>query len=197
MVHRSPPGPRPGMAPLLGQLDRLVGMRAEHLPDVLDRETYICRHGPFGTATSVMYSAGLSGREPRPTAPRRNMKKRIWLLVAALALLVAACGDGTGSSTHRRHAGDGGDTTAGRCRWRRNHQHRGQRLDRLGAQRRDRQAADRGRARKPGRGRRHRREHHVHRSLRRLVDVVLEVWPSGITPDEQAFLDDGSGGQHR
>ena len=29
------------------------------------------------------------------------MKKRIWLLVAALAVVVAACGDGTGSSTDR------------------------------------------------------------------------------------------------
>lgn len=117
------------------------------------------------------------------------MKKRIWLLVAALAM-VAACGDGTGSSTTAA-AGDGSTTAAPAA---------GGETINLVANAWTASALNAEIAKQL-----------IESELGNPVeivaidentmftglsdgslDAVLEVWPSGITPDEQAFLDDGS-----
>jgi glycine betaine/proline transport system substrate-binding protein len=117
------------------------------------------------------------------------MKKRIWFLVAALAM-VAACGDGTGSSTTAA-AGDGSTTAAPAA---------GGETINLVANAWTASALNAEIAKQL-----------IETELGNPVeivaidentmftglsdgslDAVLEVWPSGITPDEQAFLDDGS-----
>ncbi|MDP9494733.1 MAG: hypothetical protein M3P87_05770, partial [Actinomycetota bacterium] len=118
------------------------------------------------------------------------MKKRIWLLVVALAML-AACGGGTGSSTTAA-AGDEGSTTAAPVAggetinivanaWTAsalNAEIAKQLIESELGNPVEIVAID---------------ENTMFTGLSDgSVDVVLEVWPSGITPDEQAFLDDGS-----
>ena len=118
------------------------------------------------------------------------MKKRIWLLVVALAML-AACGGGSGSSTTAA-AGDDGSTTAAPVAggetinivanaWTAsalNAEIAKQLIESELGNPVEIVAID---------------ENTMFTGLSDgSVDAVLEVWPSGITPDEQAFLDDGS-----
>jgi len=117
------------------------------------------------------------------------MKKRIWLLIAALAL-VAACGDGSGSSTTAA-AGDGSTTAAPATdgetinlvanAWTAsalNAEIAKQLIESELGNPVEIVAID---------------ENTMFTGLSDgSLDVVLEVWPSGITPDEQAYLDDGS-----
>ena len=118
------------------------------------------------------------------------MKKRIWLLLLTLAVVAAACGDGTGSSTTAA-AGDGSTTaapvTGGETinlvanAWTAsalNAEIAKQLIESELGNPVEIVAID---------------ENTMFTGLSDgSLDVVLEVWPSGITPDEQAFLDDGS-----
>lgn len=116
------------------------------------------------------------------------MKKRIWLLVAAMALVVAACGDDTAGTTVAGDdptgttAASGGETinivanawTASAL----NAEIAKQLIESELGNPVEIVAID---------------ENTMFTGLSDgSVDAVLEVWPSGITPDEQAFLDDGS-----
>jgi glycine betaine/proline transport system substrate-binding protein len=118
------------------------------------------------------------------------MKKRIWLLVAALTLL-AACGDGTGSSTTAAAGDDGGTTAAPAAggetinivanAWTAsalNAEIASQLIESELGHEVEIVAID---------------ENTMFTGLSDgSVDAVLELWPSGISADEQAYLDDGS-----
>ena len=116
------------------------------------------------------------------------MKKRIWLLVAALALVVAACGgSGEGASTT---AGGGDGTTAAS----------GGETINIVANAWTASALNAEIAKQLIEAELGNPVEIVSIDENTMftglsdgsVDAVLEVWPSGVTPDEQAFLDDGS-----
>ena len=118
------------------------------------------------------------------------MKKRIWLMLCALALVVAACGDDTGGDT-TTPTDDGSATTAATGdgetinivanAWTAsalNAEIAKQLIESELGNPVEIVAID---------------ENIMFTGLSDgSVDAVLEVWPSGVTPDEQAFLDDGS-----
>jgi glycine betaine/proline transport system substrate-binding protein len=118
------------------------------------------------------------------------MKNRIWLVLVAFALLLAACGDDTGGDTTA--PADGGATTAPPAgdgetinlvanAWTAsalNAEIAKQLIESELGNTVEIVAID---------------ENTMFTGLSDgSLDVVLEVWPSGITEDEQAFLDDGS-----
>ncbi len=116
------------------------------------------------------------------------MKKRIWLLVAALALVVAACGgSGEGASTT---AGGGDGTTAASGGETINIVANAWTASALNAEiAKQLIEAELGNPVEVVSI----DENTMFTGLSDgSVDAVLEVWPSGVTPDEQAFLDDGS-----
>jgi glycine betaine/proline transport system substrate-binding protein len=117
------------------------------------------------------------------------MKKRIWLMLCALALVVAACGDDTGGDTTTPD--DGSATTAATGD--------GETIN-IVANAWTASALNAEIAKQLI-------ESELGNPVEIVtidenimftglsdgsVDAVLEVWPSGVTPDEQAFLDDGS-----
>ena len=122
------------------------------------------------------------------------MKKSIWIVIAVLAMLAAACGGGTTATT----AGDGGTTTAGdgttaapsgdkptinivANAWTAsalNAEIAKQLIESELGNPVEIVAID---------------ENTMFTGLSDgSLDAVLEIWPSGITADEQAFIDDGS-----
>ena len=117
------------------------------------------------------------------------MKKRIWLFLFAFALVVAACGDDTGGDT-TTPTDDGSATTAATGdgetinivanAWTAsalNAEIAKQLIESELGNPVEIVAID---------------ENIMFTGLSDgSVDAVLEVWPSGVTPDEQAFLDDG------
>jgi glycine betaine/proline transport system substrate-binding protein len=118
------------------------------------------------------------------------MKNRIWLVLVAFALLLAACGDDTGGETTA--PADGGATTAPAAgdgetinlvanAWTAsalNAEIAKQLIESELGNTVEVVAID---------------ENTMFTGLSDgSLDAVLEVWPSGITEDEQAFLDDGS-----
>jgi glycine betaine/proline transport system substrate-binding protein len=118
------------------------------------------------------------------------MKNRIWLVLVAFSLLLAACGDDTGGDTTA--PADGGATTAPPAgdgetinlvanAWTAsalNAEIAKQLIESELGNTVEIVAID---------------ENTMFTGLSDgSLDVVLEVWPSGITEDEQAFLDDGS-----
>ena len=117
------------------------------------------------------------------------MKKRIWLLLVAFALLLAACGDDTGGGTTT--PADGGATTAATGdgetinivanAWTAsalNAEIAKQLIEQELGNPVEIVAID---------------ENTMFTGLSDgSLDAVLEIWPSGITADEQAFIDDGS-----
>jgi glycine betaine/proline transport system substrate-binding protein len=118
------------------------------------------------------------------------MKNRIWLVLVAFALLLAACGDDTGGDTTA--PADGGATTAPAAgdgetinivanAWTAsalNAEIAKQLIESELGNTVEIVAID---------------ENTMFTGLSDgSLDAVLEVWPSGITEDEQAFLDDGS-----
>ena len=116
------------------------------------------------------------------------MKKRIWLILFAFALVVAACGDDTGGDSTT--PADGGSTVASGDGETINIVANAWTASALNAEIAKQLieselgnpveivTID---------------ENTMFTGLSDgTVDAVLEVWPSGVTPDEQAFLDDGS-----
>ncbi len=119
------------------------------------------------------------------------MKKRIWILISAMALLLAACGDDGGTATTEA-AGEGSDTTAAAGgngetinivanAWTAsalNAEIAAQLIESELGNPVEIVAID---------------ENTMFTGLSDgSLDAVLEVWPSGVVEDEQAFIDDGS-----
>jgi glycine betaine/proline transport system substrate-binding protein len=120
------------------------------------------------------------------------MKKRIWLLLVVVALLAAACGDDGGGSGTTAAAGEDGGTTAAASgggetinlvanAWTAsalNTEIAAQLIESELGHDVEIVAID---------------ENTMFTGLSDgSLDAVLEIWPSGITEDEQAFIDDGS-----
>ena len=119
------------------------------------------------------------------------MKKRIWILISAMALLLAACGDDGGTATTEA-GGEGSDTTAAAGgdgetinivanAWTAsalNAEIAAQLIESELGNPVEIVAID---------------ENTMFTGLSDgSLDAVLEVWPSGVVEEEQAFIDDGS-----
>ena len=120
------------------------------------------------------------------------MKKRIWILISAIALLLAACGDDGGTATTEA-AGDGGSETTAAAggdgetinivanAWTAsalNAEIAAQLIEAELGNPVEIVAID---------------ENTMFTGLSDgSLDAVLEVWPSGVVEEEQAFIDDGS-----